>query len=195
MVSAERRDVIKLLVNAEVPKLAGLIAYRRHVLALSAKSAAALQALAGRFASHLAGAGQGPLPDICYTANTGRAQFPYRLAVPSRSVDELREALDLFGRGEPARGSSRPGVNGMSSNGVVFLRDRIPVHRDGEAAVRVAALVPRHAGRCDGLRPARSVTPVGHLSIRGPPDSETAAYTQPALFAVEYALAGCGSGG
>jgi acyl transferase domain-containing protein len=88
-----------------VPTRARGVERPRHVLALSAKSAPALEALAERYANRLADAGRdgrpqiaASLPDICHTANTGRAHFAHRLAATARSTTEMREALERFGR-------------------------------------------------------------------------------------------------
>ena len=49
----------------------------RHVLALSARSRDALRDLAGRYAARLESTSEA-LPDICFTANAGRAHFNHR---------------------------------------------------------------------------------------------------------------------
>ena len=52
-----------------------------HLLTLSAKTRAALQALAARYAAHLPAHPEQAWPDVCYTANAGRAHLPQRLAL------------------------------------------------------------------------------------------------------------------
>ncbi len=67
-----------------------------HLLRLSARDPGALAALAGRFAAFLAGGGAPALADVCFTANCGRAELPYRLAVVGRSAAEMAQALVEF---------------------------------------------------------------------------------------------------
>jgi acyl transferase domain-containing protein/acyl carrier protein len=64
-----------------------------HVLALSAKSADALEQLTGRYAIHLAGDASESFADTCFTANTGRSHFAHRLAVVARTSEEASEKL------------------------------------------------------------------------------------------------------
>ncbi|MCI0728230.1 MAG: thioesterase domain-containing protein, partial [Chloroflexi bacterium] len=64
-----------------------------HVLALSARSEPALRVLAARYEQHLASHPEQSLADICYTANTGRSHFPYRLAIPADSPAVVRRRL------------------------------------------------------------------------------------------------------
>jgi acyl transferase domain-containing protein/SAM-dependent methyltransferase len=71
----------------------------RHLLTLSAKREIAVAELAGRFEQYLAGA-TAPFPDICFTSNTGRAQFNHRLAVVAGSAAEAVEKLAAFRAGQ-----------------------------------------------------------------------------------------------
>src|SRR5581483_11079493 len=64
-----------------------------HLLTLSARSAPALRTLAGRYAAALAAPSAPALPDLCYSANTGRAHFPYRLAFPAADPASLHAQL------------------------------------------------------------------------------------------------------
>jgi acyl transferase domain-containing protein len=75
----------------------------RHIVTLSARTAGLLRVLAARYADHLAGCAD-PLPDIAFTANTGRAHFAWRLAAQAASAEELAAGLRAFSEeaGEPA---------------------------------------------------------------------------------------------
>jgi acyl transferase domain-containing protein len=64
-----------------------------HVLALSARSEAALDALAERYLAYLEARPDASLADVCYTAGAGRNHFAHRLAVEAESVGELRRRL------------------------------------------------------------------------------------------------------
>ena len=63
-----------------------------HVLALSAKTPAALDALRAQVDDFLGETRESPA-DIAFTANTGRAHFPHRIAACGKTVADLREAL------------------------------------------------------------------------------------------------------
>lgn len=71
----------------------------RHVVALSAKSNAALRQLAARLAHRLAGARGESLGDIAFSANAGRSHFAHRIAVVAPHATELRERLEHFAHG------------------------------------------------------------------------------------------------
>ncbi len=66
------------------------------VLTLSAKSAAALTALAGRYEAFLGRRPEAGVADVCHTTNVGRAHFKHRLAVVGSSHDDLRRGLAAF---------------------------------------------------------------------------------------------------
>jgi acyl transferase domain-containing protein len=67
-----------------------------HVLCLSAKNEAALRELANRYVMFFADRPGLTLGDVCFTANTGRAQFDHRLAVVAEDVDGFRAQLGDF---------------------------------------------------------------------------------------------------
>jgi len=64
-----------------------------HVLTLSARSESALKTFALAFAELLARADRSELTNACFTANTGRKGFEYRLAVVAADTDELVRRL------------------------------------------------------------------------------------------------------
>ena len=169
-----------------------------HVLALSAKSAAALTQLVDRFNQHLAATSPASLAEVCFTANTGRAQFNQRATFVTRSIEQLREQFTAYLAGESATGvlsgeaptADRPKITflftGQGSQYVDMgrqLYETQPVFR--------AAL-----DRCDEvLRPDLDESLLSALypksQISGGPSRtiDATAYTQPALFALEVALA------
>src|SRR5262249_50103075 len=75
-----------------------------HFLALSAKSAAALGALVDSVAAHLSANPNLAIADVCFTANTGRAHFPYRLGVIAASTAELCRKLHAYRDGHQVEG-------------------------------------------------------------------------------------------
>lgn len=165
-----------------------------HVLTLSARTEGALRALAGRYARRLADAEPEDLPDICYSANTGRARFAYRAAVEGPASADLSRQLAGFADGaEPSdvqTGHVRPGHRPK----VAFLFTGQGAQYPGMAQ-ELYESEPLFRQALDLMDEA--VTPVlgrSLLSILypGPGDESLiyeTCYAQPALVAVEYALA------
>ncbi|RKG92067.1 type I polyketide synthase [Corallococcus terminator] len=161
-------------------------AHRHHLLALSARSAPALRQLARAHEEALASAHVPSLQDVCFTASTGRAHLDHRQAFVAHTPEQLREALATFASQEPG---PRPSVGkraflftgqGAQSVGMARqLHETQPVYR-------------RAFDRCDTLlRPLLGASLWDVLypaSGTSSPLHETR-FTQPALFAVEYALA------
>ncbi|MGK7875119.1 MAG: SDR family NAD(P)-dependent oxidoreductase [Xenococcaceae cyanobacterium] len=173
-----------------------------YILTLSAKTEKALSELVSRYQNHLEAHPELALADVCYTANTGRRHFKHRLAAIASSTRELTEKLlhlrslkevaGLFS-GQVPNSTKIPKVaflfTGQGSQYVNMGRELYetqPVFRQ--------ALI-----ECDRLL----VPYLEHnLLYVLYPDEESGAkaqlrtsllnqtaYTQPALFAIEYALA------
>ncbi len=86
-----------------------------HILALSAKSAIALQQLAARYADQLT---QHPveLADFCFTANVGRSHFAHRLSLVADAPATLAAQLTAF-----ATGQSAPAPSVATAPKIAFL--------------------------------------------------------------------------
>ena len=163
-----------------------------HVLTLSAKTEEALSQLAGRYAQHLAANPALSFADTCFTANTGRSHFPHRLALVSDSSGEVCEKLRAF-----AAGQDPPGLyHGRAPVGiqprVAFLfTGQGSQYRDmGRELYETQPAFRNTLDHCDEiLRPLleKSLLEVLHRDSNGALDQT--AYTQPALFSLEYSLA------
>lgn len=66
---------------------------RTQIFALSAKSQASLKKLVEKYQAFFEDSGDTILEDICFTANTGRGHYNYRIAIPCNSVDDLKQKL------------------------------------------------------------------------------------------------------
>ena len=164
-----------------------------HVLTLSAKSEKALEELAQRYAAFLAAHPDASLADVCFTANTGRSHFDHRLAVVAESIAQLREQLEAFAAGKETAG--------LVSGQITKKRPKIAFLFTGQGSqyagmgrqlYETQPVFRQVLDRCDEI--LRSYLEQPLLSVLYPepgvssPLDETA-YTQPALFALEYALA------
>ncbi|MBZ4398082.1 type I polyketide synthase [Myxococcus sp. AS-1-15] len=160
-----------------------------HVLALSARSPEALGALAQRYDEALGSAEltATPVGDVCFTANTGRTHFQYRLAVLGDSHEGLREQL------RARRDVQR--VQGAPRIAFLFTGQGSQWLGMGEELFRTEPLFRQTLQRCDEV-----LAPLLGQSLPGllyPSERDEAArarldatgFTQPVLFALEYALA------
>lgn len=162
----------------------------RSVLALSAKTGSGLVELAGRYAGRLA-AGTEPLADICWSAGTGRTHFRHRLAAVGATRQEIADQLADFLDGLPG---DEPVVGEARTNDVVFLFTGQGPQRAGMARELYDTQPTFRAliDRCDEI--VRPMLDIPLLSVLYPEDPESdlvyqTTYSQPALFAVQYAMA------
>ncbi len=169
-----------------------------HLLTLSARTEEGLTALASAYDTHLQNDTETPLADICATANTRRTVFAHRLAVAAADKDGLRAQLAGFASGSPSSvvsassyGTDAPKVaflfTGQGSQYVGMgreLYDTQPTFRQTLEACDECLRPHLEYPLLDVLypdRPSASDLPAALIH-------ETA-YTQPSLFALEYALA------
>ncbi len=99
---------------------------RPHLLALSARSPAAVAALAGRYRDFLGESGQGAgldLADVCWSAGVRRPDHACRIAVTGHDRGELTAALDAAARGDEADPAACPlaGAKPGAGGRVVFV--------------------------------------------------------------------------
>jgi acyl transferase domain-containing protein/surfactin synthase thioesterase subunit/acyl carrier protein len=161
-----------------------------QLLCLSARSETALRARAAQFADVLEQAAPEDVGRICHTARISRSGFEHRLAV-SGHVESMRRQLAAYADGGDGRGMvshrAQPGT-------VAFLFSGQGFQYPGMARTlfRTQPVFRRELMRCAGLAKPHLDRPLLNV-IFGEDDHGDAlretAYTQPALFAVEYALA------
>jgi len=160
-----------------------------HVLALSAKSEAALRALARRYLALLDGPDAPLLPDLCWSANTGRAPLPHRAALTAASPAQLGLGLEALAADRGAQGlrrgrapSARPKVAFLfTGQGSQYAG--MGLHLHASQPVFRAAL-----DRCEEI--LRQVAGFSLLALLGETDGlRETRYAQPALFALQHALA------
>jgi epothilone polyketide synthase D len=163
-----------------------------HVLSLSGRTTAALEARIAQLSAYLETHPGLPLADLCHSAGAGRSHFEHRLALVARSTGQVRETLAAVSRGEspaaivrgvPAPQAARPKIafvfTGQGSQYVGMGRQLY----QSQPVFRAAIERCREALR--GELP-RDLLEVMFEETGGLLDETR--YTQPALFAIEYAL-------
>lgn len=161
-----------------------------HLLTLSAKSDQGLQQLAAQYAAPATTTES--LADLCCTVHQGRTHFDHRLTVIADSSTALTEQLQAFTSGHASStvkvnqtgGKKRPKIaflfTGQGSQYIGMGRQLY----ESQPVFRAAF------DRCDTILQSylpRSIRDIVYAETD--PLLDQTAYTQPALFALEYALA------
>ena len=160
-----------------------------HVFALSGVNADGLRRQMAGLSAYVSKRDRGALADLAFSVNTGRRHHPHRGAVVASTREELLAALARAGsRGGDAVGAAPPKLAFLfTGQGAQYagmgrvLYDTQPVFR---------AALDRCAEVFDTLteRPLRDLLFAPEGSADGELLNQTG-YTQPALFAFEFALA------
>ena len=162
-----------------------------HVLALSAATEGGVRELARRHAAVLGGRRSVSPADVAHTANAGRAHHPHRRAIVFRDGGDLAEKLASVASGSEASGTLAGVLEGADRPRVAFLftGQGAQYAGMGRSLYETQPTFRRALDRCaDVLRDEidRPLLPL--IFDEGSPLDQTA-YTQPALFALEYSLA------
>jgi len=160
-----------------------------HLLTLSAKTELALQALVSRYQHHLETNPKLALADICYTANTGREHFQHRLAVVADSTEQLIEQLASANHTSSNQLSKKP-----SKIAFLFAGQGSQYINMGRQLYEQEQIFRQTIDRCNEI--LRPYLQNSLLEILYPQQAteqaasllDQTAYTQPAIFALEYAL-------
>jgi phthiocerol/phenolphthiocerol synthesis type-I polyketide synthase E len=184
-----------------------------HLLPLSARTPAALEAATDRLAAHLRAHPEQALADVAWTLQTGRKAFAHRRTLVARDGDGAARALasrapgQLFDAAAPEDGQRVafvfPGLGNHYPGMGKGLYETEPLFR--ETVDRCAEILRPYLGMDlrDALYPADDPAPAadapGGLDLRallgraGRDDEmgllESTRLAQPALFVTEYALA------
>ncbi|MDX9972355.1 MAG: beta-ketoacyl synthase N-terminal-like domain-containing protein [FCB group bacterium] len=163
-----------------------------HVFTLSAKDEKALRELAERHAAH-ANETEDFLGDICFTANTGRDAFEHRAAVICANKTELGDRLGALSQGQ----SDALVITGTKRNAeaprtaFLFTGQGAQFAGMGQELYRTQPLFRAVLDDCDAAW--RDLTGAPLLPVMFDPEQgdtlQQTRFAQPALFALEYALA------
>ena len=165
-----------------------------HLLCLSARSDNALREQASRLQHYVQEHPEVELPDICFTANTTRAHFSHRLALDAESTTQLQDKLMAFTSGSLPVGALCRRLEGNDQPRVAFLftGQGSQYVGMGRQLYETQPTFRRSLERCaEILRPflERPLLGVVYPADEALSPLNETAYTQPALFALEYALA------
>ncbi|HZX68933.1 MAG TPA: acyltransferase domain-containing protein, partial [Candidatus Elarobacter sp.] len=164
-----------------------------EILTLSARSEAALRALAQRYAARLE-AQPAQWADLCHTANVGRAPFAHQLSVRGADAAALRTGLASFLAGtDDARVVVSRSTTVRPQIGFLFTGQGAQYAGMGRALYAASPAVRRIVDAADALLAGRLGAPLGAVMRGEHPDAarliNLTLYTQPALYVLEYALA------
>jgi len=194
----ETSEVFSKRHTSEVLETSEVLSMERskHLLTLSAKNESALRALAQRYETYLDSNSQDTLANICFTANTGRTQFNHRLAIVADNTTQLREQLNAF-RSE--KSPIEKGFRGvLKSNhkppkiAFLFTGQGSQYVGLGRELYETQPIFRQTLERCDNILRDYLEQPlleIIYLSLDDHSKLDETVYTQPALFALEYALA------
>ncbi|NEP12525.1 MAG: type I polyketide synthase [Symploca sp. SIO2C1] len=172
-----------------------------HLLTLSAKTEAAVGDLVSSYQNYLKTYPELGLGDICYTANTSRTNFEHKLAAVASNQQELVEKLQQYQQGEEVTGiysGELPNNSTVTKIALLFTGQGSQYVNMGRQLYEQAPIFREAINQCDAI--LSSVETFQDISLRDilyPADKDSSdlslldqtAYTQPALFVIEYALA------
>ena len=167
-----------------------------HVLTVSARDAAALRALAIAYREQLKSLEEGDttgLADLCFTANAGRTHHAHRMSVSGRSALSLADGLDAWLQSTPHPRVIAATVGAETPRVAFLFPGQGPQYAGmGRALYDTVPAFRRAFDEC--ARALDALLPLPITPIVFPADGDATllnqtAYAQPAMFAIEYALA------
>ncbi|MGV2829391.1 type I polyketide synthase [Myxosarcina sp. GI1(2024)] len=164
----------------------------KHMFTFSAKSETALVELAQKYQDFLESHQEIALADICFSANTGREHFEHRLSIVSESSLELGKQLTalMAGKETPQLVQGRVRSRKPPKIALMFSGQGSQYVGMGRQLYETQPTFRASLERCEEiLRPYLDVSLLEILYSNSDNSRlDQTAYTQPALFALEYAL-------
>ncbi|MCA0456393.1 MAG: acyltransferase domain-containing protein [Chloroflexi bacterium] len=165
-----------------------------QVLTLSARSGDVLQTLTEQYIDFLQQT-DASLSDVAFTANAGRAQFGHRLAVVAASAAEAQEKLTAFLSRQETTGVFYHELTDVLAPDVVFMFTGHGSHYADMGRKLYDTEPVFRAALDECVEIAQQYLPQPLTAVLFPADNAQSAlmnemkYAQPALYALEYALA------
>ena len=167
-----------------------------HLLTLSGKNEGALRELAQCYIEKLEFASQVSLSDICFTANTARSHFSHRLAIVAGSIGQLSDHLKIFIDGEKDIVIGKVRKRKKNKIAFLFTGQGSQYVNMGRELYENSSVFRETINKCDEILSTFRTTslkeilyPAENINAFNLSILNQTAYTQPALFAIEYALA------
>jgi malonyl CoA-acyl carrier protein transacylase len=169
-----------------------------NLLTLATKDRKALQELARAYVTHLQHQPEIALADLCFTANTDPSSFEHRLAVVAESTVQMRDRLFAFATQSETTGLVAGQVPSKPLKIAFLFTGQGSQYIDmGRQLYETQPTFRKAINRCAEILAGELDHPllqILHFPSLMPDTPQTSllnqtAYTQPALFAVEYALA------
>lgn len=157
----------------------------RYLLPLSAKTPKALQDLARRYVDFLDAEPDADLGDICFTASSGRKHFQHRLAIVAASKTDLKQQLSNFNTLKTATIRKKQ----ASPIAFLFTGQGSQYFNMGRQLYDTQPSFRENIDRCGEILEPYLSEPLHDIIYSNHPKLNQTAYTQPAIFAIEYALA------
>ncbi|OLP20309.1 hypothetical protein BST81_00800 [Leptolyngbya sp. 'hensonii'] len=160
-----------------------------HLLTLAGKTPEALRELAERYRTELVDRSH-KLADICFTANTGRATLPCRLGLWASNSMEVCDSLAAFLADREPEHWVQGQVEQVNAPQIVFLftGQGAQYVGMGQELYQTQPTFRSALDRCDALLRPYLERPLLEVLHRETGLLDQTAYTQPALFAISYAL-------
>ena len=164
-----------------------------HLLTISARTEPALRTLVERYAERIEVGSPDEFPDLCYTSNTGRSHFQHRLAVTGSDGKTAAGLLRASLSNTAAPGLVSGSWDGIDRPKIAFLFTGQGAQYPGmgKQLYETSPTFARALDRCAvALRPDldRSLLDLVFPAAKAAPLLDQTRFTQPALFALEYAL-------
>jgi acyl transferase domain-containing protein/SAM-dependent methyltransferase/acyl carrier protein len=171
-----------------------------QLLPLAARTESALVELAHKYQKVFSEKPDLDLADVCYTAGTGRFHFEHRLALVATDLSEAKERLAQVQRGEKHARIRRGRATSSTAPGVVFMftGQGSQYAGMGRDLFETQPVFRRELEKCAEILKPLLDEPLlevlfadgGEPKGDGPQRHllDETRYTQPALFALEYAL-------
>lgn len=165
-----------------------------HVLTFSAKSEASLNGLAKRYAefleSDLLNSKPAAFADVAFTANTARAQFEYRAAVVANDAASAADKLKQLAEGHTSVGAFRGEAKPVTGTAWLFTGQGSQYAGMAKELYDTNPAFKQKLDACEKLFEAETAESLlGILWGDQTAEIDNTRYTQPAIFALEYALA------
>ncbi|MEB3261316.1 MAG: beta-ketoacyl synthase N-terminal-like domain-containing protein [Cyanobacteriota bacterium] len=164
---------------------------RPSLLLLSAQNETALRGLAGRYAERFPGSDPVRVADLCLSAATGRSRFPWRLATVVEDPGQLSVDLQAIASGGLPSGVRMERVPSAGEGGklaFLFTGQGAQVARMGLDLADSEPVFRAALDRCDRILHPLLGAPLREVLSNERGGLDATEWTQPALFALEYAL-------